>query len=87
MIGLWNLKEKSDKTLKARWCAQGFIESFAENTYADVLHPTTMRMLFAFAASNDLFIRQIDITTAFLHVELYNLLYIEQSHCRVRTQI
>lgn len=34
MNGLWNLKEKPDKTLKARWRGRRFTEPFAENTYA-----------------------------------------------------
>lgn len=50
MTGKWTLKEKSDGKLKARWCARGFSEPSAENTYADVLPPTTLRMLLALAA-------------------------------------
>ncbi|KAI1007745.1 hypothetical protein K3495_g476 [Podosphaera aphanis] len=45
MTGKWTLKENSDGTFKARWCARGFSEPFADDTYADVVLPTTMRML------------------------------------------
>ncbi|KAI0991864.1 hypothetical protein K3495_g16323, partial [Podosphaera aphanis] len=80
MTGRWSFKEKSDGTLKARWCARGFSEPFADNTYADVLPPTTMRLLLAFAACKNLHIRHIDITAAFLHADIDRPLYIEQPH-------
>lgn len=82
MIGKWSLKEKSDGTLKARWCARGFSESFADNTFADVPPPTTKWMLLAFAACKSLYIRHVNITTAFLHADLDRPLYIEQPHLR-----
>ncbi|KAI0995619.1 hypothetical protein K3495_g12561 [Podosphaera aphanis] len=73
MTGKWTLKEKHDGQLKARWCARGFSEPFAENTYADVLLPTTLRMLLAFASLKHLHIRHVDITAAFLHADLDTL--------------
>ncbi|KAI1006898.1 hypothetical protein K3495_g1323 [Podosphaera aphanis] len=76
------LKKKSDGTLKARWCARGFSEPFADNTYADVLPPNAMRMLPAFAAYRNLHIRHVDITAAFLHADLYRPLHIEQPHLK-----
>lgn len=82
MTGKWILKEKSDGKLKARWCARGFSEPFVDDTYAEVLPPTTMRMLLSLAATNNLHIRHIDITAAFLHAEIDHPIYIEQPHGR-----
>ena len=82
MTGKWALKEKSDGQLKARWCARGFSEPFADDTYAEVLPPTTMRLLLAYAAANDLYIRHVDITAAFLHTHIDCPIYIEQPHGR-----
>ncbi|KHJ33989.1 putative serine threonine protein kinase domain protein [Erysiphe necator] len=82
MTVIWSLKENPDGQLKARWCARGFSEPYANNTYADVLPPTTMRMLFALAASRNLNISHVDITVSFLHAEIDTPLYIEQPHGR-----
>ena len=80
MTGKWALKEKPNGQLKARWCARGFSEPFADDTYADVLPPTSMRMLLALAAGHNLYIRHVDITAAFLHAEIDRPIYIEQPH-------
>lgn len=80
MTGKWDLKEKSDGQLKARWCARGFTEPYADNTYAEVLPPTTMRMLLAYAALKNLHIRHVDVTAAFLHADIDTPIYIEQPH-------
>ncbi|KAI0994599.1 hypothetical protein K3495_g13583 [Podosphaera aphanis] len=85
MTGRWSFKEKSDGSLKARWCARGFSEPFVDNTYADILPPTTMRLLLAFAACKNLHIRHIDITAAFLHADIDRPLYIEQPHSKETT--
>lgn len=82
MTGKWVLKEKSDGQLKARWCARGFSEPYADKTYADVLPATTMRMLLALAALRNLQIRHVDITAAFLHADLDCSMFIEQPHGR-----
>ncbi|KAI0998563.1 hypothetical protein K3495_g9634 [Podosphaera aphanis] len=74
------LTEKSNGKLEARWCARGFSEPFADDTYADVMPPATMRILLALAAWNNLHIRHVDITVAFLHADLDTLIYIEQPH-------
>ena len=78
MTGIWSLKEKPYGKLKARWCARGFSETHADDTYADVLLPTTMHMLLALAALRDLRINHVDITAAFLHAVLDYPIYIEQ---------
>ncbi|KAI1002498.1 hypothetical protein K3495_g5706 [Podosphaera aphanis] len=82
MTGKWTLKQKSDGELKVRWCALGFSEPFADHTYADVLPPTTLRMLLAFAALKNLHIRDVDITAAFLHADIDQPINIEQPHGR-----
>ena len=82
MTGKWIFKEKSDGQLKARWCARGFSEPYADNTYADFLPPTTMRMLLALAAIRNLQIRDVDITAAFLHADIDCPIFIEQPHGR-----
>ncbi|KAI0999571.1 hypothetical protein K3495_g8626 [Podosphaera aphanis] len=82
MTGIWSLKEKSDGQLKARWCARGFSEPYAHDTYADVLPPATMRMLLALAALKNLHISHVDITAAFLHAEIDTPIFIEQLHGR-----
>ena len=82
MTGKWTFKEKDNGKLKARWCARGFSEPFSENTHADVLPPTTLRMLLSFAALHNSHIRHIDITAAFLHADIDSPIYIEQPHGR-----
>ncbi|KAI1000840.1 hypothetical protein K3495_g7359 [Podosphaera aphanis] len=82
MTGKWTLKEKSDRTFKARWCARGFSEPFAIDSYANVLPSTTMRMLLAYASTNDFHIRHVDITAAFLHADIDRPIYIEQPNGR-----
>lgn len=82
MTGKWVLKEKQNGQLKARWCARGFSELYADETYADVVPPNTMRMLLAFAALNNYHIRHVDITAAFLHADIDRPIYVEQPHGR-----
>lgn len=82
MTGKWILKEKPNGSLKVRWCARGFSEPFADDTYANVLPPTTMRMLMACAATHKLYIFHIDIIAAFLHADVDRPIYIEQPHAR-----
>ena len=79
MTGLWVFREKETGP-KARWCARGFNEPFADDTYADVLPAATMRLLFAFAASKRYHLRHVDVTAAFLHAPLDVPIYVEQPH-------
>ena len=65
---------------KARLVAQGFSqrpEDFDE-TYAPVAKMTSIRIILAFAAANDLEIMASDVKTAFLHCKLRNELYCRQ---------
>lgn len=85
MTGKWALKEKPNGNLKARWCARGFSEPYADDTYANVLPPTTMRRLLVFAALNNSHIRHVDIKAAFLHADIDRPIYIEQPHGREKS--
>src|SRR5271156_6296689 len=65
---------------KARLVAQGFSqrpEDFDE-TYAPVAKITSIRIILAFAAANDLEIMASDVKTAFLHCRLRTELYCKQ---------
>ena len=65
---------------KARLVAQGFSqrpEDFDE-TYAPVAKMTSIRIILAFAAANDLEIMASDVKTAFLHCKLCKELYCKQ---------
>ncbi|KAI0997887.1 hypothetical protein K3495_g10304 [Podosphaera aphanis] len=82
MTGKWTLEENSDGSFKARWCARGLSEPLADDPYADVLPPTTMRMLLAYASTIYFHIRHVDITAAFFHAEIGRPIYTEQPHGR-----
>lgn len=78
MTGIWPLKEKPDGQLNAR----GFSEPYVDNTYADVLPPTTMRILLALAASRNLNSSHVDITSAFLRAKIDTPICIQKPHGR-----
>lgn len=66
---------------KARLVARGFSQIHGVDymeTYAPVASMTSIRMLFAYAASEKLEIAQFDIKTAFLYGELNETVYMEQ---------
>lgn len=79
----WVFTRKRDKTgkvirFKARLVAKGFTQRYGidySDTYSPVMTMTTFRWLLAFAARNNMKIRQADIETAYLYgtidVELY----------------
>lgn len=79
----WVFTKKRDQTgkvirFKARLVAQGFTQRFGvdySDTYSPVMTMTTLRWLLAFAARNDMKVKQADIETAYLYghidVELY----------------
>ena len=65
---------------KARLVAQGFSqrpEDF-DDTYAPVAKMSSIRIILAFAAANNLEIMASDVKTAFLHCKLRNKLYCKQ---------
>lgn len=61
----------------AKGCAQKYGIDFNE-TYAPVIRYSSIRYLMALAVKNDLKIDQMDVTTAYLHGELEEEIYIEQ---------
>ncbi|KAH9659333.1 hypothetical protein KPL70_023823 [Citrus sinensis] len=69
------------QTFKARLVAKGFkqrngIDYF--DTYAPVARLTSIRVLFAIASLNNLYVHQMDVKTAFLNGDLDEEIYIEQ---------
>jgi hypothetical protein len=82
----WILKKKlkADGTIdkyKARLVAKGFrqrenIDFF--DTYSPVTRVTSIRVLIALAALNDLIVHQMDVKTAFLNGELEEEIYMDQ---------
>jgi hypothetical protein len=80
----WVLTRKLDSTgaikrYKARLVVQGFRQlpgvDFNE-VFAPVSRPTTLRILLAHAAANDLEVKQLDVRTAFLNGKLEEEIYI-----------
>jgi len=65
---------------KARLCAKGYSQIPGidyRDTYASVVNISTIRALMAMAAKENLFIRQIDVKTAYLYSKLDEDLYME----------
>jgi hypothetical protein len=77
-------KMKPDATVdkfKTRLVAKGFTQKEGENyfdTYSPVARMTTIRVLVALAACNDLLIHQMDVKIAFLNGELDKEIYMKQ---------
>ena len=69
LTGKWVYRRKDDGSYKARWVVRGFNEDGLDigDTYAATLQATTVRMLFAWAVQKRHFIRQADISSAFLN--------------------
>ena len=84
--GRWVYKTKlnSDGTInkyKARYVAKGFQQTYGidfEETFSNTVKPMVFRILFAFAAWNDLEIQQWDIKSAFPNASLKNKIYMKQ---------
>ena len=80
---VFKTKLKSDGTVeryKARLVAKGCSQKPGidyEETYSPVVRYTSIRLLMALAAKYDLDIDQMDVTTAFLHPELEEEIYME----------
>jgi hypothetical protein len=65
---------------KARLCAQGFsqVHGFDYfNTYSPVIRQTSLRILFALAAANNMDVHKVDIETAFLHGDIAAEIYMK----------
>lgn len=78
------IKRKPDGTVdryKARLVARGFSQVYGIDymeTYAPVVNMASIRMLFAYAAENSLYMSQFDVKTAFLYGDLDETVYMEQ---------
>ena len=80
----WVFKKKTEADgstkFKARFVAKGYSQEFGVDyfdTYAPVMHMTTLRVLLSYAAANDYHIEQMDVKTAFLYGELHEEIYLE----------
>ena len=84
--GKWVFDEKhpdiGDSYAKARWVVCGNREAgdhySIEDLYAAVANTTSVRIFMSLAAIHDLEVRQLDISTAFLHAEARKLVYVQQ---------
>jgi hypothetical protein len=81
----WVFTKKKDQygnvsRFKARLVAQGFTQQFGvdySDTYSPVMTMTTFRWLLAFAARNDMKVKQADIETAYLYGVIDTELYMK----------
>ena len=76
----WVLKTKSNGAKKARLTAKGFMQRFGVNyteTFAPVVNATTVRLVIALAASNNLQLHQLDVKSAFLNAPLEETIFME----------
>ena len=80
---VWKIKspETNNPIYKSRFVARGFSQipgqDFTE-TFAPVPRTTSIRLLFSYAAANQLYINHFDIETAFLTAELDKIIFAEQ---------
>lgn len=75
----WVLKVKDDGRYRARLVIKGCEQLKGldfEEVYSPVVSNVSLRILFAIAASKNLYIMSLDIKTAFLHGELKETIYI-----------
>ncbi|NBX98326.1 hypothetical protein EBQ81_05715, partial [bacterium] len=81
---VYKIKFRADRSIeryKARLVAKGFLQEHGVD-YTEIFAPvaklSTVRLLFAIATHHDLEVDQMDITSAFLHGDIDNEIYIEQ---------
>ena len=72
---------------KARYCAKGFAQQYDidyKETFAPTCRMTSVRMLAHFSVQNGMTIHQADMSSAFLHAEVDQDLYVQQPRGYVR---
>jgi transposase InsO family protein len=77
---IFDIKQPSGR-YKCRLVAQGFSQVYGvdyDETYAPVASMTTLRVFYATCARYNLAIRQLDVSTAFLHAQLDEKVYMKQ---------
>lgn len=78
---VFKTKRKADVTIERRLVAKGFKQQQGidyHETFSPVVKPTTIRLVFATAVSNNWSIKQLDISSAFLHGELDEMAFMSQ---------
>src|SRR5690606_32176623 len=81
---IFSIKKNPDgtvKRLKSRLVARGFTQRFGtdyNSTFAPVVSLGSLRVLLSFAVQSNMHVHQIDVTTAFLHGDLAETIYMQQ---------
>lgn len=73
----WVFTTKKDGTKKARLVAKGFQEETLFNVYSPVARMPTIRMMLSQAVQNNMYMKQLDVPTAFLNGFLKEEVYIK----------
>ena len=78
---VYDVKDENPPRYKARFVAKGYSQKYGvdyEETYAPVVKPETLRLLFAVSAMRGYDIHLMDAVTAFLNSKLRDIIYIRQ---------
>ena len=81
---IYKTKPSADGTppkYKAHLVAKGFLQEGGidyHETFSPIIKVTTIRLLLSLAISQKWHIRQLDISNAFLHIDLHELIYMDQ---------